>query len=58
MTIQVHSEPSDFDKLPTSFPIKAYQRIYLLLNRGKVLEAYALLQEFDLDPGEQDKDFV
>ena len=58
MTNQVQGEPSDFDRRPTTFPLKAYQQIYVLLNRGKVLDAYALLQEFDLDPGEQDKDFV
>ena len=58
MAIQVQDEPSDFERLPTVFPLLAYQRVYVLLNRGKVLEAYALLLEFDLDLGGQEKDFV
>ena len=58
MTNQVQGEPSDFDRRPTTFPLKAYQRIYVLLNRGKVLDAYALLQEFDLEQEKQDQDFV
>ena len=58
MTNQVQGEPSDFDRRPTTSPLKAYQRIYVLLNRGKVLDAYALLQEFDLEQEKQDQDFV
>ena len=58
MAIQVQDEPSDFEGLPTVFPLQAYQRVYVLLNLGKVLDAYALLQEFELDLVDQDQDFV
>ena len=58
MTNQVQDEPSDFESRPTSFPLQAYQRIYVLLNRGKVLDAYALLQEFDFEHEHHDQDFV
>ena len=58
MAIQVEDEPSGFERLPTVFPLLAYQRVYVLLNRGKVQEAYALLLEFDLELGEQEQGFV
>ena len=58
MTNQVQGEPSDFERRPTTFPLQAYQRIYVLLNRGKVLDAYALLQEYDFEQEQQDQDFA
>ena len=57
MTIQVQSEHSGFEELPKTLPPQTYQLICVLLNRGKVLDAYALLQEYDLDPGEEFKGY-
>ena len=58
MATQFQSDPSDFNIVKTTFPLAAYQRIFVLLNTGQILDANALLQEFDLIPEEFDQPFA
>ena len=58
METQFQIDPSDFNMVKTTFPLAAYQRIFVLLNTGQVLDANALLQEFDLIPEEFDQPFA